>query len=101
MLIKRNWSKYVGQLRDELWEQHPDIQIVDFFFSNLEVFNQCEHENALLMAVPQWDGVHPLLKIRPVEWDHSIPFGLLHSPTPSPTVQKLSHTVAQVMTMRL
>lgn len=101
MLIRRNWSKYVDQLRDELWEQHPDIQIVDFAFYDLEVFNQCEHENALLMAVPQWEGVHPLLKILPVEWDHSIPFGLLHSPTPSPTVQKLIRTVAQVMNTQL
>ena len=101
MLMKRNWSKYVDQLRDELWEQHPEIQIIDFSFYSLEVFNQCEHENALLMAVPQWEGVHPLLKILPVEWNHSIPFGLLHSPTPSPTVKKLIHTVAQVMSAQL
>ena len=97
MLIKRKWSKYVDRLRDELWAEHPDIQIVDFPFYDLEVFNQCEHENALLMAVPQWEGVHPLLKILPVDWDHSIPFGLLHSPTPSPTVQKLMDTITQVM----
>ena len=74
---------------------------IDFSFYNLEVFNQCEHENALLMAVPQWEGVHPLLKILPVEWNHSIPFGLLHSPTPSPTVKKLIRTVAQVMNAQL
>ena len=97
MLIKRNWSKYVDRLRDELWAERPDIQIVDFPFYDLEVFNQCEHENALLMAVPQWEGVHPLLKILPVDWDHSIPFGLLHSPTPSPTVQKLMDAVATVI----
>lgn len=97
MLIKRNWSKYVDRLRDELWAERPDIQIVDFPFYDLEVFNQCEHENALLMAVPQWEGVHPLLKILPVDWDHSIPFGLLHSPTPSPTVQKLMDAVAKVI----
>lgn len=97
MLMKRNWSKYVDLLRDELWEHHPEIQIVDFSFYNLEVFNQCEHENALLMAVPQWEGVHPLLKILPVEWNHTIPFGLLHAPSPSPTVRKLMDTVAQAM----
>ena len=97
MLIKRNWSKYVDRLRDELWTEHPDIQIVDFPFYNLEVFNQCEHDNALLMAVPQWEGVHPLLKILPVDWNHSIPFGLLHSPAPSATVQKLMDTITQVM----
>lgn len=97
MLIKRNWSKYVDRLRDELWAEHPDIQIVDFPFYNLEVFNQCEHENALLMAVPQWEGVHPLLKILPVDWEHSIPFGLLHSPTPSATVRKLMDAISLVI----
>ena len=97
MLIRRSWSKYVDQLRDELWAEYPDIQIEDFSFYNLEVFNQCEHENALLMAVPQWEGVHPLLKILPVDWNHSIPFGLLHSPTPSPTVRRLMDAIAQVM----
>lgn len=97
MLMKRNWSNYVDQLRDDLWTNHPEIELVDFAFYNLAVFNQCEHENALLMAVPQWDGVHPLLKILPVAWDHAIPFGLLHSPAPSPVVERLIRTVSQVM----
>ncbi len=97
MLMKRNWSKYVDQLRDDLWTNHPKIELVDFTFYNLEVFNQCEHENALLMAVPQWDSVHPLLNILPVAWSHTIPFGLLHSPTPSPVVERLIATISQVM----
>lgn len=101
LLMKRNWSKYTDKLRDDLWANYPEIEIVDFSFYNLEVFNRCEHENALLMAVPQWEGVHPLLKILPVDWNHSIPFGLLHSPTPSPAVQKLIQTVAQVMQPKL
>lgn len=87
MLMKRNWSKYTDMLRDDLWEHHPEIEIVDFSFYNLEVFNQCEHDNVLLMAVPQWTNVHPLLKIIPVEWKYEIPFGLLHSKTPSATVK--------------
>ncbi len=88
MLIKRNWSKYVDMLRDDLWEYYPEIEIVDFSFYNIEVFNQCEHKNAVLMAVPQWKNVHPMLKIIPVEWKYEIPFGLLHSPTPSKTIEK-------------
>lgn len=101
MLMKRNWSRYVDELRDELWAEYPDIQIIDFSFYNLEVFNQCEHENALLMAVPQWEGVHPLLKILPVDWNHSIPFGLLHAPAPSPTVAKLIDVITQVMSAEI
>lgn len=96
MLMKRDWSKYVDQLRDELWRDHPQIHIVDFSFYNVDVFNQCENNNAVLMAVPIWQSVHPLLKIIPVEWQHSIPFGLLHSPEPSPTVLNFLRTVTQV-----
>lgn len=96
MLMKRNWSKYTDLLRDDLWEHHPEIEVRDFTFYNLEVFNQCEHENALLMAVPQWETVHPLLKIIPVDWNHKIPFGLLYSQTPSETVKDFVMTVSKV-----
>ena len=87
MLMKRNWSKYVDLLRDDLWEHHPQVEIVDFSFYNLEAFNQCEHNNVLLMAVPQWAHIYPLLKIIPVDWNYEIPFGLLYSHTPTQTVR--------------
>ena len=34
-------------------------------------------ERLMLMAVQVWDNVHPLLKVIPVEWNHSLPYGLL------------------------
>lgn len=97
MLIRREWSDHVDQLRDELWREHPQINIVDFPFYNVDVFNQCENNGALLMAVPIWASVHPLLKIIPVEWNHVIPFGLLHAPEPSPIVEKFLTTLKQVL----
>ncbi|MBU9728187.1 LysR family transcriptional regulator [Diplocloster modestus] len=87
MLIHRGWSHYVDKLRDDLWMNHPQIKIIDFDFYNVSVFNQCENSNDILMAIDSWQSVHPLLKIIPVEWDYSIPFGLLHSPEPTKTVQ--------------
>lgn len=88
LLMHRGWSKYVDQLRDEIWEHHSQIHIVDFDFYSVEIFNRCESSNDVLMAIENWIGVHPLLKVIPVEWDHTIPFGLLHSPKPSETVQR-------------
>ncbi|QNM05512.1 LysR family transcriptional regulator [Qiania dongpingensis] len=87
MLIHRGWSHYVDKLRDDLWVNHPQIKIIDFDFYNVSVFNQCENSNDILMAIDSWQSVHPLLKIIPVEWDYSIPYGLLHSPEPTKTVQ--------------
>lgn len=88
MLMRRDWSRYVDELRDDLWQNHPQIQIVDFDFYSVEVFNRCENGGDILIAVEAWGNVHPLLKVIPVEWDHAIPYGLLHSPTPSKTVEK-------------
>lgn len=38
---------------------------------------------------------HPLLKIIPVEWSHEIPFGLLYSHDPTPTVQSFVQAAAK------
>lgn len=88
MLMHRGWSHYADRLRDELWSNHPQINIVDFDFYSMDVFNRCENSNDVLLAIPGWANVHPLLKVIPVEWDHNIPYGILHSPEPSPTVQR-------------
>lgn len=95
MLIHRDWSNYVDQLRDDLWKNHPKIQIVDFDFYDVSVFNRCENNNYLLMAIENWRYVHPLLKILPVDWGYTIPFGLLHAPQPAPAVQKFLDAVQQ------
>lgn len=88
MLMRRNWSMYVDCLRDDIWQNHPQINIIDFDFYDVNVFNRCENGNDILMAVSVWENVHPLLKIIPVEWKHSIPYGLLHSQQPSDTVKR-------------
>lgn len=97
MLMQRDWSHYVDRLRDDIWQNHSQIHIVDFDFYSVEVFNRCENSNDILMAVQAWDNVHPLLKVIPVEWDHSIPYGLLHSKTPSETVSRFLLALQKVL----
>ncbi len=96
MLMKREWSHYVDLLRDDLWKNHPQIQIVDFDFYDVGAFNQCENNNCVLMAVPKWQYVHPLLKILPVDWKYTIPYGLLHAPEPSEAVKKFLKAVDNI-----
>lgn len=93
MLIRRGWNRYLDVLRDDLWRLHPQINIVDFEMFNLSVFNRCQNSSDILMTVDVWDGVHPLLKTVPVDWDYTIPFGLLHSPVPTPPVQRFLDAV--------
>lgn len=88
LLMCREWSHYVDALRDDIWKNHPKIRIVDFEFYNMDVFNRCESTNDILLAISGWANVHPMLKVIPVDWNFSIPYGLLHSPAPSETVER-------------
>ena len=99
MLIHRGWSNYVDMLRDELWREHPEIEIEDFGFYNVDVFNKCENENKMLLAVKSWENVHPLMKVIPVDWNYGMSFGLLYSKEPSEKVNRLLKAIKQVKGM--
>lgn len=86
LLMRREWSSHVDKLRDDIWQNHSRINVVDFDFYDMNIFNRCENGSDVLLAIPGWANVHPLLKVIPVEWEHGIPYGLLHSPKPSKTV---------------
>lgn len=96
MMMHRGWSHYVDRLRDDLWKNHHQVQIVDFDFYDVSIFNHCENSSDVLLAISSWANVHPLLKIIPVDWEHSIPYGLLHSPKPSATIRRFLSAVQTV-----
>ena len=97
LLMHRGWSHYIDLLRDDLWTNHYNIHIVDFDFYSLEIFNRCENSNDILIAIENWKTVHPLLKILPVDWNYTIPFGILHASEPSKTVQRFLQAIPAVM----
>ena len=96
MLIRRGWNKHTDAIRDELWPEHTQINIIDVPFFNVDVFNQCESSNDILIGFGKWENVHPLLRIVPIEWDYTIPFGILHSPTPSEPVSEFLKAVTKI-----
>lgn len=99
MLIKRGWNSHTDAIRDELWTEHPQIHIIDVPFFNVDVFNQCESSNDVLIGFGKWQNVHPLLRIVPIEWDYTIPFGILHSQTPSAYVSEFLDAVSKLYSL--
>lgn len=97
MFIRRGWSSYIDKLRNDIEQKYPSINIVEFPFYNVEVFNQCESEGNVLITVDYWKNVHPLLKTIPVEWDYSIPYGFLHSQKPSPIVKDFLNAINKIL----
>ena len=52
LLMRRDWSCHVDELRDELWKNHPQINVIDFDFYNMEIFNRCENSNDVCLPFP-------------------------------------------------
>ena len=96
LIMKRHWSHYVDLLKDDPEANHPKIHLVDFDFYDVRVFNRCENNQCVLLAIENWRYVHPLLKIIPVDWSYTIPFGLLYSPRPGPVVKQILAAVKQL-----
>lgn len=88
MMVKRGDSPSVDRVRDEI-QRHPAIRIEDTSqFYDLEVFNRCAQTRQPLMTLDCWAQVHPSLVTLPVDWDFTIPYGLLYQTEPSPDVAR-------------
>lgn len=67
-------------IRNDLQTHHPQIKIEDTpQFYDMSVFNRCAETGNVLLTIECWQDVHPGLATIPVNWDYSIPYGLLYS----------------------
>ena len=80
MMVRRGDSGVNDFIRDDLKKNHPQIHIEDTpQFYDLSVFNRCAETRNVLLTIECWQDVHPGLVSIPVDWDYSIPYGLLYS----------------------
>lgn len=80
MMVKRGDSVLNDNLRNDIEKNHPQIQIEDTpFYYDMSVFNRCARTKNVLLTIECWKDVHPALVSIPVNWNYSIPYGLLYS----------------------
>ncbi len=80
MMVKAGDSGVNDFLRNDLEKNHPQIHIEDTpQYYDLSVFNRCAETENVLLTIECWRDVHPGLVTIPVDWDYSIPYGILYS----------------------
>ncbi len=80
MMVEAGDSGTNDFIRNDLGKNHPAIHIEDTPpYYDLSVFNRCAETGNVLLTIECWQDVHPGLVTLPVEWDYSIPYGLLYS----------------------
>lgn len=87
LILKKGYLKDIDRLRIDLLSKNPSIILEEIPFFNVKAFNQCVNENKLMIVIPEWKNIHPMLKIIPVQWHYTIPFGIMYSKQPSNDVQ--------------
>lgn len=96
MMVGEGDSPANDQIRKDLTENHPQIKIEDTTqYYDMSVFNACAESNKVLLTVECWKDVHPGLVTIPVEWDYTIPYGLLYSFNAPDDVKKFVEAVRE------
>ncbi len=80
MLVPHGDSGVNDFIRNDLEKNHPQIHLEDTpQFYDMSVFNRCAETNNVLLTIECWRDVHPGLVSIPVNWEYSIPYGLLYN----------------------
>lgn len=86
MLVKSGNFEAMDELRVEIESKHPKIEIIDFDFYDLDVFNKAENNNTIIISMNKEFILHPLFKNIEIEWKFKTKYGILHSPKPDKSV---------------
>jgi DNA-binding transcriptional LysR family regulator len=96
MMVKKGDSGVNDFIRNDLEQNHPKIHIEDTpQFYDLSVFNRCAESGNVLLTIECWKDVHPMLVSIPVNWEYSIPYGLLYSLNAPDDVLRFVRTVGK------
>ena len=97
MMVKEGDSQINDFIRHDIQRNHPQIQIEDTpQFYDISVFNRCAETHNVLLTLECWKDVHPGLVTIPVDWDYSIPYGLLYPLDPLEDVQRFVDAVRTI-----
>ena len=85
--VKRGETERLDHFQDILRLTHPQIIVeeADYYY-DLDTFNACEQNGALLLTLDAWAEIHPSLITLPVQWDYTVPYGILYAEEPSQEV---------------
>lgn len=95
MVLEKGQNQYFDQVRQEM-EKTGRIQLWDFPYYSDEIFHRCEMTRSIILTVQGWKFVSPMLKLIPVEWDYTIPFGIMYRKDAHESVKEFSQLAMRI-----
>ena len=87
MIIPSSRSPFLEEINSYFKKQLSRQRIIrpDFFYS-VDAFNECAARQLPLVAPAIWDGIHPGLIFRPIDWPFECTYSFVYAKEPSPAV---------------
>ena len=97
MLVPRGVTPQIDGVRDEAGRR--GVTVVDGPpFYDVTTFNEVERKGVLLVTLQMWGDAHPGLVTLPMEWDVTLPYGLLHAAEPAPAMRAFLEVLRAAVT---
>lgn len=78
MLVRKGASPIMDAIRADA-EAHG-VRVIDApSFYTLDTFNEAARAGMLMETLDAWEGVHPGMATVPVDWSHSVPYGVVYT----------------------
>lgn len=88
MIMRKGRMEVMDRIREDLSRDMSDLRIYDFEMYDMDAFNYAEKTGAVLLVMEKWMIVHPTMRMVEMEWNYTIPYGLLYSSVPSEKVRR-------------
>ncbi|PLS30995.1 LysR family transcriptional regulator [Bifidobacterium margollesii] len=75
-----------------------DVTLIDMKRYEFDVFNECAQSGDLILAKSIWSNLHPSIRLIPMDWDITVPYGLLYARRPTPIVRDFVSSLANLTT---
>ena len=99
-LPSRGNPVFADQFVQSMRRNHPEINVETIpLFYDLELLNRCADGRKILLACENWSYVHPEMVNLPVEWDWTMPYGLIYKKDIRPEAQKFLEAFKEAMAM--
>ena len=78
MLVRAGASPVMDAIRADAAAH--GVRVIDApSFYTLDTFNEAARSGILMETLDAWDGVHPGMATIPIDWGHSVPYGVVYA----------------------
>ena len=96
LITKSGNSPCFDSMKADICRRFPGIQMIEYQpHYDIEIFNQCEISGIPLVSLDIWSHIHPALGTIPVDWDYTIPYGVMYPKNPSESTRRFMELLRQ------